>query len=199
MFATALAAYSLRTLLYTRLTPRTATWFLACECLHGVTFSLMRLSAVDYVRTALPPAWLTTGQLVLVTLGPQGAAGGLGALLGGMYMQRRGGRATYRIAALGSAALLGFHVLVSALLVLCKKPPLLGAGAAEALPNDETLGEAQEGGVTPLQGERGGAAAGACGWAGGQRPECAVGEAAWEHAAPPAEGTRARWRTRAVN
>ena len=76
MFSTALTAYCIRTYLYTRLTPSTVNWFLACELLHGVTFSLMRVSVVDFVKSALPPAWLTTGQLCVVTLGPQAPAAG---------------------------------------------------------------------------------------------------------------------------
>lgn len=50
MLAVALLAYSARTYLYTCLTHATVRWFLACELLHGITFSLMRC----HPHTAIP-------------------------------------------------------------------------------------------------------------------------------------------------
>ena len=52
--------------------------------------------------------------------------GGLGALIGGWFMRREGGKRTYTYAAIGSAVLLCFHLVCCLLLWLCGKPTLLG-------------------------------------------------------------------------
>ena len=67
------------------------SYFLPIELLHGVTFSLSRVATVDFVQAALPEAWLTTGQQILLVAGPQGIGGGLGALGGGWFMDAHGG------------------------------------------------------------------------------------------------------------
>ena len=126
MFAIALAAYAIRVELYTRLNHENVACFVPIELLHGLTFSLMRAAVVDFTQSALPDAWLTTGQYAAVALGPQGLGGGLGALLGGMYMRAYGGKQTYALAALAAAAVLAAHLIVSAALVLAGRPPLLG-------------------------------------------------------------------------
>ena len=130
MFCAAVGAYALRTLAYTWLTPATVYWFLPIELLHGVTFSLSRAATVDFTTTALPPGWLTTGQQVLVNLGPQGLGGGLGALLGGAHMAAYGGIATYTLAARAGAAMLCFHVACCAVLGLCGRPTPMGQARA---------------------------------------------------------------------
>ena len=130
MFCAAVGAYALRTLAYTWLTPATVYWFLPIELLHGVTFSLSRAATVDFTTTVLPPGWLTTGQQVLVNLGPQGLGGGLGALLGGSHMAAYGGVATYTLAARAGAVMLCFHVACCAVLGLCSRPTPMGQARA---------------------------------------------------------------------
>ena len=100
-------------------------YFLPIELLHGVTFSLSRVVTVDFIQAALPDAWLTTGQQVLLVIGPQGIGGGFGALLGGWFMHAHGGKVTYQCAAIGAAGLLGFHAACCLLLRICRRPSLL--------------------------------------------------------------------------
>ncbi|KAL1526668.1 hypothetical protein AB1Y20_015372 [Prymnesium parvum] len=125
MFALAVAAYTLRAIAYTLLTRHTVYLFLPIEFLHGVTYSLSRAATVDFIQAALPAAWLTTGQQILLVTGQQGIGGGLGALAGGWYMSQHGGKQTYTLAAVASSVLLGFHVVSCSVLWLCRRSTLL--------------------------------------------------------------------------
>ena len=125
MLVLSLLAHAARTYLYTRLTPATVVCFLPIELLHGITFSLARTASVDFVRAQLPAEWLTTGQQILMVVGPQGVGGGAGALAGGWFMHLHGGRRTYELASCGGGVIACFHVLACVLLRLCGRPTLL--------------------------------------------------------------------------
>ena len=66
MLIVSLASYVFRVYGYTFLTHDTV-WFILClEALHGVTFTTMYISAMDYIRSITPDEWLTTLVSILI-------------------------------------------------------------------------------------------------------------------------------------
>ena len=130
MVGLAVLAYAARVYGYTTLGASTVWWLLALEPLHGVTFSLAWVAAVDKVNAEFPDRWKTTGQLLLATcmwyIGRL-----LGALTGGAIFSAYGGRALYRFAAAAAAAVLAAHLLASAALRLCGRRALLAPPPVE--------------------------------------------------------------------
>lgn len=130
MMALALGAYALRCYTYTLLTPSSVHWLLAIEILHGISFGLAWTMAVDFVNTAVPAGWRTSGMMVLKSsmnaLGPI-----VGQLVGGYVIEhgailgRRRGAALYLLAAVAAGGVVAVHLLLSAALRLCGQRALL--------------------------------------------------------------------------
>ncbi len=138
MVLVALLAHALRCYAYTLLTPSSVWWLLAIEPLHGVTFALMWVPAVDKIKLDWPPEWQSSGQLTMNTA--QNCVGRVaGSVFAGYWIQHghfageRGGRSLYLVAAIASAAVFVLHASTSALLVLCGRPPLLAPAPSRAM------------------------------------------------------------------
>ena len=109
---------------YTQLSPRTAWWLLALEPLHGITFGLAWVAAVDKIEAEVPREWRTSGQLLLNTC-MWSVGRTAGAIFGGQFYHHgaifglRGGRALYAVAAFGAVAVLATHTAATCLLRGC--------------------------------------------------------------------------------
>lgn len=115
-----LCSYVIRVWGYTLLTPETIHYIFALEMLHGVTFALMWVAAVDAARVLTPPGWGTTIQSLLGSL--YGNLGqGIGAIVGGYVMDAYGGVILFRACSL----LVLFMVVCRVMAMACSRcvPP----------------------------------------------------------------------------
>ncbi|KAJ8603513.1 hypothetical protein CTAYLR_005132 [Chrysophaeum taylorii] len=103
--------YFTRVVGYTLLTPETKYFILGLETLHGCTFAMLWIAAVERARHLAPDGWAATLQSLLQTVyysfGP-----GLGALLGGYLWHLKNARFMYRSFAL--AVFLHFAIRAAA-------------------------------------------------------------------------------------
>ncbi|KAJ1457382.1 major facilitator superfamily domain-containing protein [Pelagophyceae sp. CCMP2097] len=104
--------YFTRVFGYTLLQPKTKYFVLVLETLHGCTFAMLWIAAVERARMIAPPGWGATLQTLLATtyysLGP-----GVGALVGGYVWHRTSARVMYR--GFAATAMILFLIRVVAL------------------------------------------------------------------------------------
>jgi PPP family 3-phenylpropionic acid transporter len=118
LFILAMFAYAVRVYGYTLLTHETRDYILALESLHGFTFAALWIAAVDFSKQLTPPEWMTTSQSLLSAVF-YCVGTGVGASLGGYFMDDFGYRAVYFWCAVGVTGLMAVYVVLLCVLKVC--------------------------------------------------------------------------------
>jgi MFS family permease len=114
-FLVAYASYSIRVWAYTFLTKDNVWLLLPIESLHGFTFAVMWIAAVEFTRSWSPPGWKSTSQSIMSTT-YQCIAVLFGSVVGSHLMESHGAIDVYRAAGLMIACMFILRLIMNILL-----------------------------------------------------------------------------------
>lgn len=111
-FLVAYASYSIRVWAYTFLTKDNVWLLLPIESLHGFTFAVMWIAAVEFTRQWSPPGWKSTSQSIMSTT-YQCIAVLVGSVVGSHLMEVYGAIDVYRAAGLVIAGMFILRLIIN--------------------------------------------------------------------------------------